>query len=59
MAEIVNFLELNPEILAMNDMYVRGQGWESSFIKDSYYQNREFDTLDGEVEDDFDEFDDF
>jgi spore coat polysaccharide biosynthesis protein SpsF len=34
MAEIVNFLELNPEVLAMNDMYVRGQGWESSFIKD-------------------------
>ena len=34
MAEIVSFLELNPEVLAMNDMYVRGQGWESSFIKD-------------------------
>ena len=28
-------------------------------IKDAYYQNREFDTLDGEVEDDFDNLDDF
>ena len=34
-------------------------GDEYLFIKDAYYQNREFDTLDGEVEDDFDNFDDF
>ena len=29
------------------------------FLKDAYYQNREFDVLDGQVEDDFDNFDDF
>lgn len=34
-------------------------GDEYLFIKDAYYQNREFDTLDGEVEDDFDNLDDF
>ena len=34
-------------------------GDEYLFIKDAYYQNREFDTLDGEVEDDFDNWDDF
>ena len=34
-------------------------GDEYLFIKDAYYQNREFDSLDGEVEDDFDNWDDF
>ena len=34
-------------------------GDEYLFVKDAYYQNREFDTLDGEVEDDFDNLDDF
>ena len=34
-------------------------GDEYLFVKDAYYQNREFDTLDGEVEDDFDNWDDF
>lgn len=34
-------------------------GDEYLFIKDAYYQNREYDSKDGEVEDDFDNFDDF
>jgi len=34
-------------------------GDEYLFLKDAYYQNREFDVLDGQVEDDFDNFDDF
>ena len=34
-------------------------GDEYLFFKDAYYQNREFDVLDGQVEDDFDSFDDF
>ena len=34
-------------------------GDEYLFIKDAYYQNREYDSSDGEVEDDFDNFDDF
>lgn len=34
-------------------------GDEYLFLKDAYYQNREYETSDGEVEDDFDEFDDF
>ena len=34
-------------------------GDEYLFIKDAYYQNREYDSRDGEVEDDFDNFDDF
>lgn len=34
-------------------------GDEYLFIKDAYYQNREFDVKDGEVEDDFDSFGDF
>ena len=34
-------------------------GDEYLFFKDAYYQNREFDVLDGQVEDDFDNFDDF
>ena len=34
-------------------------GDEYLFFKDAYYQNREFDVKDGEVEDDFDSFDDF
>ena len=34
-------------------------GDEYLFVKDAYYQNREFDSLDGEVEDDFDNWDDF
>lgn len=42
---------LGLETLVIGDEYL--------FIKDAYFQNREYDTLDGEVEDDFDEFDDF
>ena len=34
-------------------------GDEYLFIKDAYYQNRDYDIKDGEVEDDFDSFDDF
>jgi phospholipid-binding lipoprotein MlaA len=34
-------------------------GDEYLFLKDAYYQNREYDVKDGEVEDDFDSFDDF
>ena len=34
-------------------------GDEYLFLKDAYYQNREYETRDGEVEDDFDNFDDF
>tara|TARA_B100001765_G_scaffold210074_1_gene170946 strand:- start:9 stop:692 length:684 start_codon:yes stop_codon:yes gene_type:complete len=34
-------------------------GDEYLFFRDAYYQNREFDVLDGQVEDDFDSFDDF
>ena len=34
-------------------------GDEYLFIKDAYYQNREYESSDGEVEDDFDNFDDF
>ena len=34
-------------------------GDEYLFIKDAYYQNREYESRDGEVEDDFDDFDDF
>ena len=34
-------------------------GDEYLFIKDAYYQNREYESRDGEVEDDFDNFDDF
>ena len=34
-------------------------GDEYLFLKDAYYQHREYETSDGEVEDDFDEFDDF
>ena len=32
-------------------------GDEYLFLKDAYYQNREYDSLDGKVEDDFDDFD--
>jgi len=34
-------------------------GDEYLFLKDAYYQNRDYETKDGEVEDDFDNFDDF
>ena len=34
-------------------------GDEYLFIKDAYYQNRDYDIKDGEVKDDFDSFDDF
>ena len=34
-------------------------GDEYLFLKDAYYQNREYDSLDGKVEDDFNEFIDF
>jgi len=34
-------------------------GDEYLFLKDAYYQNREYESSDGEVEDDFDNFDDF
>ena len=34
-------------------------GDEYLFLKDAYYQNREFEVNDGEVEDDFDNFDEF
>lgn len=34
-------------------------GDEYLFLKDAYYQNREYESNDGEVEDDFDSFDDF
>ena len=34
-------------------------GDEYLFIKDAYYQKREYESSDGEVEDDFDNFDDF
>ena len=37
---------LGLETLVIGDEYL--------FIKDAYFQNREYDTLDGEVEDDFD-----
>ena len=42
---------LGLESIVMGDEYL--------FLKDAYYQNREYDTKDGEVEDDFDSFDDF
>jgi len=42
---------LGLETIAIGDEYL--------FFKDAYYQNREFDVKDGEVEDDFDSFDDF
>jgi len=42
---------LGLESLIMGDEYL--------FLKDAYYQNREYDVKDGEVEDDFDSFDDF
>ena len=42
---------LGLESIVMGDEYL--------FLKDDYYQNREYDTKDGEVEDDFDSFDDF
>jgi len=42
---------LGLESLVMGDEYL--------FIKDAYYQNREYDVKDGEVEDDFDSFEDF
>ena len=34
-------------------------GEEYLFIKDAYYQNRKYDTFDGNVEDDFDTFDEW
>ena len=34
-------------------------GDEYLFLKDAYYQNREYESSDGEVEDDFDSFDDY
>ena len=34
-------------------------GDEYLFYRDAYLQSREFEILDGEVDDDFDEFDDF
>ena len=34
-------------------------GDEYLFYKDAYLQSREFEIKDGEIEDDFDEFDDF
>ena len=34
-------------------------GEEYLFIKDAYYQNREYDTFDGNVEDNFDTFDEW
>ena len=34
-------------------------GDEYLFFKDAYLQSREFEINDGEIEDDFDEFDDF
>ena len=42
---------LGLETIAIGDEYL--------FFKDAYYQNREFDVKDGEVEDNFDSFDDF
>ena len=34
-------------------------GDEYLFFRDAYLQSREYDILDGQVDDDFDEFDDF
>jgi phospholipid-binding lipoprotein MlaA len=34
-------------------------GDEYLFFRDAYLQSREFEILDGQVNDDFDEFDDF
>ena len=42
---------LGLEAIAMGDEYL--------FFKDAYYQNRKFDVKDGDVEDDFDSFDNF
>ena len=35
MNEIIKFLNQNIELIKMNNMYVRGQGWEPSFEEDS------------------------
>lgn len=54
--KFLDLIDTRARYLGLESLVV---GEEYLFIRDAYYQNREYDTLDGRVEDNFDSFDDW
>ena len=54
--KFLDLIDTRARYLGLEDIVI---GDEYLFIKDAYYQNRLYETLDGQIDDDFEDFEDF